>query len=124
MSKVLIADDEPHIRLLLEQTLEDLEREGVELIFAENGAQALKRIKREKPDLAILDVMMPLKDGFEVCEAIRRDLGLEDVYIIMLTSKGQVFDRLRAQEVGVDVYITKPFKPREVIHLVREALKL
>jgi DNA-binding response OmpR family regulator len=122
--KILIADDEPHIRLLLEQTLEDLEQEDVDLIFAEDGDQALKLVQEEAPDVAILDVMMPRRDGYEVCDQVKHTLGLDHVYVIMLTSKGQVFDRDRAAKVGADVYITKPFKPREVIHLVREALKL
>ena len=121
-----VGEDEEDSRTgnALEQALEDLEQEGMELIFAEDGDQALKLVQEEAPDLAILDVMMPRQDGYEVCEQVKHDLGLGRVYVIMLTSKGQVFDRARADKVGADIYITKPFKPREVIHIVREALKL
>jgi DNA-binding response OmpR family regulator len=113
--KILIVDDEPHIRLLLEQTLEDLEDEGVELLTAENGEEALEAIETERPDLVFLDVMMPKMNGFDVCNAVKNELQIEKVYIIMLTAKGQEFDKQRGQQVGVDMYMTKPFDPDEVL---------
>lgn len=122
--KILIVDDEPHIRLLLQQTLEELEDEGVELIFAENGQEALEKIQSEKPNLVFLDVMMPIVNGFEVCRTVKNDLKFSDVYIIMLTAKGQEFDRNKGQEVGADLYMTKPFDPDEVVEKSIEVLDL
>lgn len=124
MARILIVDDEPHIRILLEQTLEELEDEGVELDTADNGQDALDSIKAEKPDLVFLDVMMPRMNGFEVCSAVKKDLGLKDVYIVMLTAKGQEFDRQKGLEAGADVYMTKPFDPDEVVEKAREVLGL
>ncbi len=113
--KLLIVDDEPHIRLLLEQTLEELEDEGVELLTADNGEEALATIVAERPNLVFLDVMMPKMNGFDVCNAVKNELKLADIYIIMLTAKGQEFDKQRGQEVGADIYMTKPFDPDEVL---------
>ena len=122
--KILIVDNEPHIRLLLEQTLEDLEDEGVELLTADNGQDALDTIKTEKPDLVFLDVMMPKMNGFDVCNAVKNELGIKDVYIIMLTAKGQEFDKLKGKEVGADLYMTKPFDPDEVVKKSMQVLEL
>lgn len=122
--KILIVDDEPHIRLLLEQTLEDLEDEGVELLTAENGEEALDAIKAERPDLVFLDVMMPKMNGFDVCNAVKNELSLKDIYIIMLTAKGQEFDKLQGKEVGADLYMTKPFDPDEVVKRSMQVLEL
>ncbi len=122
MPKILIADDEPHIRLLLEQTLEGLEDEGVKLIIVKNGEEALEAIKTEKPELVFLDVMMPKMDGFDVCHAVKNDLGMKDVYIVILTAKGQEFDKQRGSDVGADIYMTKPFNPDEIVEKAREVL--
>lgn len=113
--RILIVDDEPHIRLLLEQTLEDLEDEGVEILTASNGEDALEIIKEQKPDLVFLDVMMPKMNGFEVCNTVKNELGRQDIYIIMLTAKGQEFDKQKGNEVGANLYMTKPFDPDEVM---------
>lgn len=120
--KILIADDEPHIRMLLEQTLEELEDEGVELLTAENGEVALATIELEKPNLVFLDVMMPKMSGFDVCNQVKNVLDLKDVYIIMLTAKGQEFDKKKAEEMGADLYLTKPFDPDEVLEKAQEIL--
>jgi two-component system alkaline phosphatase synthesis response regulator PhoP len=122
--KILIVDDEPHIRLLLEQTLEDLEEEGVELLIADNGEEALNTIKTEKPDLVFLDVMMPKMNGFDVCNAVKNELSIKGVYIIMLTAKGQEFDKHKGKEVGADLYMTKPFDPDEVVKKSMQVLDL
>lgn len=122
--KILIVDDEPHIRLLLEQTLEDLEDEGVELLTAENGEDALEKIKSEHPNLVFLDVMMPKMSGFDVCNQVKKVLGIKDVYIIMLTAKGQEFDKQKGLDVGADLYLTKPFDPDEVLEKSQEILGL
>ena len=122
--KILIVDDEPHIRLLLEQTLEDLEDEGVELLTADNGEEALDTIKTEKPDLVFLDVMMPKMNGFDVCNAVKNELSIKAVYIIMLTAKGQEFDKRKGKQVGADLYMTKPFDPDEVVKKSMQVLEL
>ena len=121
---ILIVDDEPHIRILMEQTLEELEDEGVELLTATNGKEALDIIKTEKPDLVFLDVMMPEMNGFEVCSAAKNELAIEDIYIIMLTAKGQEFDKAKGKEAGADLYMTKPFDPDEVLEKSMEVLGL
>lgn len=120
--KILIVDDEPHLRMLLEQTLEELEDEGVELLTAENGEIALATIQLEKPNLVFLDVMMPKMSGFDVCNQVKNVLELKDVYIIMLTAKGQEFDKKKAEEMGADLYFTKPFDPDEVLEKAQEIL--
>jgi DNA-binding response OmpR family regulator len=122
MSKVLIADDEPHIRLLLEQTLEDLEDEGLEIFTAENGAEALDSIKKNKPDMVFLDVMMPKMNGFEVCSEVKNNLKIPGIYIVLLTAKGQEIDKLKGMESGADMYMTKPFNPDDIVKKVREIL--
>ena len=93
--KILICDDEAHIRLLLEQTLEDLEDEGVEIHIASDGEEGLRIIKEEEPSLVFLDVMMPKMNGYDVCRSVRKDLKLDQIHIIMLTAKGQEDDRLK-----------------------------
>lgn len=122
--KILIADDEPHIRLLLEQTLEELEDEGVELLIATNGKEALEFIETELPQVVFLDVMMPHLNGFDVCNIVKNQLGLKQITIIILTAKGQEFDKQKGAEVGADLYMTKPFDPDEVLNKSLEFLNL
>lgn len=122
--KILIVDDEAHIRMLIEQTLEDLEDEGVELLLAENGEQALELIQKEEPNLVFLDVMMPKMNGMEVCQKVKKELNLSHVYIILLTAKGQEVDRKKGLEMGADRYMTKPFDPDEMLTIAEEVLKL
>jgi two-component system alkaline phosphatase synthesis response regulator PhoP len=122
--KILIVDDEAHIRMLIGQTLEELEDEGVIFFTAENGEQALEIIQAEKPQLVFLDVMMPKMNGMEVCQRVKKELGLSDVFIVILTAKGQEFDRQKGQEVGADVYMTKPFDPEKILAKAREVLQL
>lgn len=122
--KILIAEDELHIRLLIEQTIEELEDEGVLILTAADGEAALATILGERPDLVLLDVMMPKLNGFEVCQKIREHADLGGVKVIMLTAKGQEYDRKRGSEAGVDQYLTKPFNPDQLLANVREALGL
>jgi len=122
--KLLIVDDEAHIRMLIEQTLEELEDEGVEFLTAENGEIALEIIQREKPQLVFLDVMMPKMNGMEVCRRVKKELGLDKVFIVLLTAKGQELDRQKGQEVGADVYMTKPFDPEVILSKAKEVLGL
>lgn len=109
--KIVIADDEASLRRLLMFALEELEDEGVQLLIAQDGGEAFELIEDEKPELIILDVMMPIMNGFDVCEKVRKELGMSDVTIILLTAKGQEADRLRGEAAGADLYITKPFDP-------------
>lgn len=122
--KILIVDDESHIRMLIEQTLEELEDEGVEFLLADNGETALETIKNEQPQLVFLDVMMPKMNGIEVCRRVKKELGLNDVFIILLTAKGQELDRQRGREVGADLYMTKPFDPEALLEKAKEVLTL
>jgi two-component system, OmpR family, alkaline phosphatase synthesis response regulator PhoP len=123
--KILIVDDEAHIRMLIGQTLEELEDEGVEFLTAENGEIALDIIQKEKPELVFLDVMMPKMNGMEVCRRVKKELGLNDVFIIvLLTAKGQETDRQKGQDVGADVYMTKPFDPEVLLEKAKEVLGL
>lgn len=120
--KILIVDDEPHIRALLEQTLEDFEDEDVEILTAKDGQEGLEIIEEEHPDLIFLDVMMPKMNGFEVCDTVKHTLNLDEVYIVMLTAKGQEFDKKKGLEVGADTYMTKPFDPDAIIEKAEEVL--
>ncbi|HLA44334.1 MAG TPA: response regulator [Aggregatilineales bacterium] len=122
--KILIVDDEAYIRQLIEQTLEDLEDYDVELLSTDNGVSALALIQSEQPDLVFLDVMMPKMNGFDVCDTVKHELGMTDVYVVMLTAKGQEFDKMRGDQVGADIYITKPFDPDELLNIAENVLGL
>jgi two-component system, OmpR family, alkaline phosphatase synthesis response regulator PhoP len=124
MPTVLIVDDEQHIRLLIEQTLEELEDDGVDLLTATNGDEAVDVVEHHHPALVFLDVMMPQRNGFEVCRAIKHDLGLAGTYVVLLTAKGQAYDHEQGQAAGADLYMTKPFDPDELLRRAREVLGL
>ena len=124
MPTVLIVDDEQHIRLLIEQTLEELEDEGVELQTAADGETALDVVRNQTPELVFLDVMMPRLNGFEVCRTIKEELGLAETTVVMLTATGQAYDREQGIEAGADRYLTKPFDPDELLDVARAALGL
>jgi DNA-binding response OmpR family regulator len=110
--------------MLIEQTLEDLEDEGVKFFSADNGEKALQLIQSEKPDLVFLDVMMPKMNGMDVCSLVKKDDSLKDVFVILLTAKGQDFDRQKGQEVGANLYMTKPFDPEAILLKAIEVLGL
>jgi two-component system, OmpR family, alkaline phosphatase synthesis response regulator PhoP len=120
--KILIVDDEAHIRMLIGQTLEELEDDGVEFLTAENGEIALEIIQKENPQLVFLDVMMPKMNGMEVCRRVKKELGMDNVCIVLLTAKGQETDRQKGLDVGADVYMTKPFDPEVLLNKAREVL--
>ena len=123
MSKsILIVDDEPHIRLVLQQTLEQLEDHDVEIATASNGGDALRIIREDRPAIVLLDVMMPVLNGFEVCKAVKADPALRGTYVVMLTATGQELDRATGAEVGADLYLTKPFDPDDVLARVAKVL--
>ncbi len=115
MKKILIVDDEPNILILMEQILEELEDQGVLLLTAKDGQKALEIIKKEKPDLIFLDVMMPYFSGLEVCETVKKNDDFSHIYIILLTARGQSFDEEIGMQAGADLYMTKPFRPREIL---------
>ncbi len=117
--KIVIADDEPNILVSLEYLMK---REGHEVVLARNGVEALEAIRREKPALVLLDVMMPGKSGFEVCQAVRADESLAGIKILMLTAKGRDTDIAQGLGVGADGYMTKPFSTRELAARVKEML--
>ena len=117
--KVLIADDEPNILISLEYLMK---REGHLVLLARNGIEALETIRREHPALVLLDVMMPGKNGYEVCQAVRADEALAGIKILMLTAKGRDTDIAQGLGVGADGYLTKPFSTQELAARVREML--
>lgn len=122
--KILIVDDEDYIRLLMQQSLEELEDSGVELLTATNGSEALEIIKTQLPQLVFLDVMMPVMNGYDVCRMVKKDLKIENVFIAMLTARGQEVDKVKGTEVGADLYITKPFDPDTILDKAYEILGL
>jgi DNA-binding response OmpR family regulator len=120
MSKrVLVADDEPNIVISLEFLMK---REGHAVSVARDGPSALEAIRTGKPDLVLLDVMMPGLSGFEVCQAVRADEALAGVKILMLSAKGRDTDIAKGQAMGADAYMTKPFSTKELAEKVRELL--
>ena len=118
-SKVLIADDEPNILISLEYLMK---REGYEVHVAHDGLEALEVLRRERPRLVLLDVMMPGKSGFEVCQELRADEAIQDTLVLMLTAKGRDTDVAKGLAMGADAYMTKPFATKELVHKVRELL--
>ena len=116
---VLIADDEANIVISLEFLMK---REGHRVTVARDGEAALAAIRAERPDLVLLDVMMPGKSGFEVCQAVRADESLAGVKILMLSAKGRDTDLAKGQALGADAYMTKPFSTKELAEKVRELL--
>ncbi len=116
---ILVIDDEPYILRSLSYLLT---REGYRVTTASNGEEGLARVRALRPAIVFLDIMMPLMDGYAVCEQIRQDPSIVQTHVIMLSAKGQQIDRERALLVGVDEYMTKPFSPREVAQRVRALL--
>jgi CheY-like chemotaxis protein len=116
---ILVADDEPALLRLMEFVLQ---RQGYRMVTATNGEEALQAICERRPDLVVLDVMMPKMDGYEVARVMRDDPDLADIPIVMLTAKAQDQDIERGLTAGVDIYITKPFDPERLAHAVSELL--
>jgi DNA-binding response OmpR family regulator len=117
--RILIADDEPNIVISLEYLMK---REGFEVSIAEDGEQAVAMIRADPPDLVILDVMMPRRNGFEVCQEIKSDPKLQSVRILMLTAKGRETEVTKGLAMGADAYVTKPFSTKELVERVRAML--
>lgn len=117
--KILIADDEPNIVVSLEYLLK---REGYDVSVATDGAAALATIEAARPDLVLLDVMMPFKSGFEVCASVRANPDLAHTRILMLSAKGRETDLAKGMAMGADDYLTKPFATRELVERVAQML--
>jgi DNA-binding response OmpR family regulator len=116
---IVVIDDEPYILRSLEFVLK---KEGLSVDTASNGEEALSKVKQLKPKIVFLDLMMPKLNGFEVCKSIKSDTEVGQVYVIILTAKGQDEDRDLGLQAGADDFMTKPFSPREVVSKVRSIL--
>jgi two-component system, OmpR family, alkaline phosphatase synthesis response regulator PhoP len=116
---IVIADDEPHVLRSLEFILK---KQGYIVVTAVNGEDALEKVKSNDPDLVFLDIQMPRMDGNSVLRHLREDPKYQDLYIVMITAKGQEADRLNSLESGANEYVTKPYSPRKLIGRVKEIL--
>jgi DNA-binding response OmpR family regulator len=119
--KVLIADDEANIVISIEFLMK---REGFSVFVARDGEEALAKVRSERPDLVLLDVMMPKKNGYEVCQAIKGDPEIAATRILMLTAKGRDTEVAKGLAIGADAYMTKPFATRDLVAKARELLGL
>ncbi|MFA4836521.1 MAG: response regulator [Dehalococcoidia bacterium] len=117
--KILVVDDEPH---LVRSLTFVLSKAGYDTSSASNGEEALIKVREAKPDLMFLDVMMPKKNGYEVCQEIKNDPSLKDIYIIMLSAKGQEADKDKGLSLGADEFLSKPFSPVKIIERVKALL--
>jgi len=118
-TKVLIADDEPNIVISLEFLMA---REGYEVVVAGDGEEALEQIERHTPDLVLLDVMMPKRNGYEVCQQIRASPKWRNMKVIMLTAKGRDAEVAKGLALGADAYMTKPFSTKDLVQQVKRVL--
>ena len=118
-TKILIADDEPNILISLEFLMK---REGYEVVLARDGQEAIDAIVRERPALVLLDVMMPIKTGFDVCHEVRAHEAVRETLIVMLTAKGRDTDVAKGLALGANAYMTKPFSTKELVQKVRDLL--
>ena len=119
-TKILIADDEPNILISLEFLMK---REGYEVVLARDGQEAVDAIVRERHSLVLLDVMMQIKTGFDVCYEVRSNDLVRDTLIVMLTAKGRDTDVAKGLALGANAYMTKPFSTKELVQKVRELLE-
>ena len=117
--RVLIADDEPNIVASLEFLMEQA---GFEVKLAANGQEALELVASFRPDLVLLDVMMPVKNGYEVCQSLKSDPATRTVKVVMLSAKGRDVEVAKGLELGADAYVTKPFSTRDLVAQIRGML--
>ena len=117
--KILVVDDEIYIVHILDFSLG---MEGYEVVTALDGEQALEKVKTEKPDLIVLDIMMPKLDGYEVCKNIKSSASTQHIPVILLSAKGRNVDQKLGFDVGADDYITKPFSPRKLVERINQLL--
>jgi CheY-like chemotaxis protein len=119
-ASVLLVDDEPAIRTICRVNLEG---DGFAVLEAKDGAEALEEVRRQRPSLVLLDVMMPGVDGWDVAETLASDVGMRDIPVVFLSARVAPEDRLRAQELGAVGYVVKPFDPLELAGTVRDVLE-
>lgn len=119
MSKVIVIDDEPFILMMIE---DKLKKAGLDVVTVRDSRSAVEVIGREKPDLVILDWMMPEVSGIDICRVLKQDDALKQIPVFMLTAKGQDADEQLGRQIGVERYITKPFSPKMLLEMVRETL--
>ena len=124
LAKILVVDDAPVVRLLLQNLLRPMKDKGVDLLFADDGYEALSVIRKERPTLVFLDIMMAGKSGYDVCETVKKVWGFDDVHIVFLSSRIHPSDRERGSRAGGEGHIAKPFDPEEILAKVREFLPL
>lgn len=117
---IVVVDDEPYILRSLSFVLE---RGGFQVITATDGDSGLAKIREFRPALVFLDIMLPQKNGYEVCAEVKSDPALADIHIVMLSAKGQQIDRERGILGGADEYMTKPFSPRDILEYARQILE-
>ncbi len=117
--KILVVDDEPNVVRTLTFVLK---KEGYDVATAVNGEEALAKVRESKPRLMFLDVMMPKKNGYEVCQELKSDAKLSDIHVVILSAKGQEADREKALSMGANEFITKPFSPIGVVGRVKELM--
>ena len=117
---ILIVDDEPYLTQALTFVLS---REGYEVTTAADGEEALQKIAENKPTVMFLDIMMPKKNGYEVCEIVKKIPELKDIYIIMLSAKGWDTDKDKGVSLGADDFITKPYSPRDIVSGLKKAIE-
>lgn len=117
--KIMVVDDEPYIARVIKFKLE---QEGYNVISANDGQTGLQRIREEKPDLVLLDVMMPGLSGYDVCQQLKQDPALAGIPVVILTAKGQERDREQGLNLGASDYITKPFSPNRLLELVKNMI--
>ncbi len=117
--RILVVDDEVYIVHILEFTLT---MEGYDVVTAADGDEALRKVEEDRPDLVVLDIMMPRMDGYEVCRRLREEEETRDLPVILLSAKGRPIDRETGMEVGANDYIVKPFSPRRLLEKIRDLL--
>lgn len=118
--KILVVDDEPD---MVKAIALRLEASGFEVTLAYDGQEAMDKVQAARPDLIILDLMLPRIDGYKVCRLLKFDVKWRDIPIIMLTARAQESDKIMGQEVGADAYLTKPFKTEELMATVNQLVK-
>ena len=118
--RILVVDDEPH---LIRSLTFILAKEGYEVDMANDGEEAIRKIRENRPDMLFLDIMMPKKNGYEVCEIIRSIPELKEIYIIMLSAKGWEIDKEKALSVGANEFMSKPFSPLAAVARAKNALE-
>lgn len=119
MAKVIVVDDEPFILMMIE---DKLKKAGIEVITLRESRNALQVIRKEKPDLIILDWMMPELSGIELCRMVKTDAELKEIPVYLLTAKGQDADKQLGLQCGASLYITKPFSPKALLEIVNDAI--